>query len=107
MPQLHPLESRTLLAGSPLATASALSMAFAPNGTLHVAFYDATQHLRYAKRAADGTWGAAITIDAHPLAGQSLALALDATDRPAIAYYDATTRDLKYAQFTRKNAWAV
>jgi subtilisin family serine protease len=75
-------------------------IAYDAAGNLHMAYYDgATSNLKYARRAANGVWGATVTVDASQFAGQYLSLQLDSSGLPGIAYYDAHNADLKYAHF--------
>src|SRR5258707_2742176 len=95
---LEHLEARMLLSGA-LPHAAATDMAYDAAGVLHVAYYDSVkQNLKYATRAANGTWSSITTVDAGTGAGVQLALALDSQGRPAVAYYDAAQKGLKYAQ---------
>ncbi|MDB5319473.1 MAG: exported protein of unknown function [Phycisphaerales bacterium] len=76
------------------------SMAYDSTGQLHLAYYDtADLHLKYATRNAAGVSSAITTIDASGNVGQFLSLALDQADHPAVAYYDGSTADLKFAHF--------
>lgn len=79
------------------------SMAIASDGTVWVAYYDATNKaLRYARRNADGSWqtGLAATGDgAHPDAGEWASLALDASGNPVVGYYDAGMGQLDIAHW--------
>ena len=70
-------------------------------GVMHVAYYDeASTELRYLTRNTAGQWSQPITIDGVGTdVGSHLSLALDLTGKPAIAYFDATYADLKYADF--------
>jgi hypothetical protein len=72
-----------------------------------MAYYDgASNTLKYARRAANGVWGATVTVDAGQFAGQFLSLELDSSGLPGIAYYDARNADLKYAHFNG-STWDV
>jgi probable HAF family extracellular repeat protein len=83
-----------------LPNAGRSSMAYDTFGRLHVAYYDTDDlHLKYATRDRDGVWSAITTIDSSGNVGQFLSLALDQSDHPAVAYYDGSTADLKFAHF--------
>jgi len=76
-------------------------LAYDKQGVLHWAYYDASaHHIVYATRATDGVWSASQIPDktGHDV-GAYLSLAIDATGKPSIAYYDATTTDLRFAHF--------
>jgi hypothetical protein len=68
-------------------------------GTVHIAYYDATNHsLRYARSLAPG-WQID-TIDSYGLygvVGEWASLAVTSTGEPRISYYDWTNGALKYA----------
>ena len=76
-------------------------------GAVHLAYYDSTaRRLMYAQRDRQGLWKTAVAIDGHPLAGQQLSIDVEpGTNRPAIAYYDGTSADLKLAQWNGRR-WA-
>lgn len=75
-------------------------VAYGSNGTLYVAWYDPTgQDLKFASRNSSGTWSSTTTIDSTGDVGTYASLAVDRTNHPAIAYYDATNADLKTAYF--------
>jgi hypothetical protein len=77
------------------------SLAIAPNGTPHIAYYSSVPGqpgagiLRYARRAGD-IW-VMETVDATPGAGALNSLALDPAGAPHIAYYSPMTRELRIA----------
>jgi hypothetical protein len=69
-------------------------------GNLHFVWYDASDKtLKYSVRDTAGAWAAVTTIDGAPDVGNFVSLALDSAGKPAVAYYDATNADLKYAKF--------
>ncbi|MBI1784351.1 hypothetical protein HYR69_04330, partial [Candidatus Sumerlaeota bacterium] len=78
------------------------SIAYDTSGSLHVAYYDATNYnLKYAKRdILTGTWTKQ-TVDGGPeIAGLYTSIAVNPTNnRPSIAYYDLTNSALKYAEY--------
>jgi hypothetical protein len=75
-------------------------MKYDAGGNLHFVWYDAADKtLKYSVRDTGGTWAAVTTIDNAPDVGNFVSLALDSTGKPAVAYYDATNADLKYARF--------
>lgn len=72
------------------------SMAIAPDGSVHISYYDATNRdLRYANNKS-GFW-LAITIDSPGDVGLYSSLAIDASGYVHISYFDNTSGDLKYA----------
>jgi subtilisin family serine protease len=70
-------------------------------GVTHMAYYDEIDtELRYITRNTAGVWSQPVTIDGVGTdTGSHLSLALDQTGKPAIAYFDSTYADLKYADF--------
>jgi hypothetical protein len=80
--------------------ATANSLASTPSGKLYMAWYDAVeQRLMWARRSLADAWTAPRVVDANGIVGKYLSLALDASGRPAIAYYDSTQTALKFARF--------
>lgn len=79
------------------------SLAVLPNGQPVVAYYDATNaELRFAERSAAGAWSD-VLIDADgdgtsTNVGANLALTVLANGNPAVAYYDVTNAELRFAQ---------
>src|SRR5579884_365862 len=86
---LEPLERRQLLSGIP-ADAQQLQLAYDGGGTLHLAYYDSTEHdLKYASRSPAGVWSATVVVDHSSTdAGGELSLAIDPSGNPGIAYDD-------------------
>ncbi|MBC8107482.1 MAG: S8 family serine peptidase [Anaerolineae bacterium] len=81
---------------------SAISdVAYDNQGILHLAYYDPTiDSIRYATRDVTGRWSRTQIIDnSGDDVGFQLSLAIDATGKPGIAYFDNTNADLKYAHF--------
>lgn len=76
-----------------------VSVAFDSTGRMYAALFTADRHLAVATRSAAGAWGAPVTVDGGAGAGMFPSIAVGPDDRPAIAYYDDTHRDLKYAWF--------
>jgi hypothetical protein len=83
------------------------AMAFDAAGNLDFAWYDkVTGTLKFAKRNANDVWGSITTIDASPMTGQCVSMAIDKNGRPGVAYYDAPNANLKYAHFNG-SSWTV
>ena len=90
-------------------------IAFAADGTLHMAYYDRGREsgstgLKFVSRdPATGQWGPVSVIDASTeFAGQYVDLEIDNDGMPAVAYFDGTLGDLKYARLSPfLNAWQV
>jgi len=94
-------------AGTPGEGGTGNGIAYDSSGNLHFAWYDeATGTLKYAKRSAAKVWGAVETVDASPLTGQFVSLALDNLGRPGMAYLDSVNADLKYAHWNG-STWDV
>jgi hypothetical protein len=75
-------------------------------GGVHFAYFDAAERvLKYAYKAPNGLWNAAVTVDAAPESGHYLSIAVDASGRPGIAYFDGTMGDLKYAFSPNPGQW--
>jgi hypothetical protein len=72
------------------------SLRFDKNGYPHVAY--GGKYLYYAWY--DGSKWNQTTVDSSPGVGEYAALALDASNRPFISYYDTTNRSLKFAWYT-------
>ncbi|MGH7177717.1 MAG: S8 family peptidase [Tepidisphaeraceae bacterium] len=81
--------------------AVASDIAYDDQGVLHLAYYDKTSHtIQYATRNPAGLWSRKQVIDTSGAdVGSYLSIEIDDTDKPSIAYYDATNGDLKYAHF--------
>ncbi len=76
-------------------------------GVLHVAYYDPRrERLMYTTRTTAGRWSSAAVVDAAGDVGSQLSIAVDSTGKAAVAYYDATDADLKYASFDGAD-WSV
>lgn len=79
------------------------------SGILHLAYYDpATRKLLYSTRNQSGLWTTPVRVDnSNADLGQHLSLALDQTGKPAIAYFDSTNADLKYATLSGGTTWST
>ncbi|MGB7160269.1 MAG: S8/S53 family peptidase [Tepidisphaeraceae bacterium] len=77
------------------------SIAHDEDDVLHVVYYDSVDRtLKHLVRASDGGWSKTDVIDdADADLGQYASMALDAMGRPAVAYFDGTAGDLKYAHY--------
>ncbi len=81
------------------------SLALAPDGSLHISYYDADNgYLKYATNSS-GSW-VSQTVDSRGDVGLWSSIALDAANNVHISYYDTTNGDLKYAQNT-SGYWVV
>ncbi len=81
-----------------LASARANSIYRDSSGGLHLAYFDAAERvLKYSYRAPDGLWDAPVTVDATDNAGQFVSVGADSQGNPAIAYFEGTHGDLKFA----------
>jgi hypothetical protein len=81
------------------------SMKVAPDGTVWIAYYDATKRdLRYAHRAGGlRSWSTGLVDNGTgglPSAGEWCSLALDANGSPVISYQDGTDKTLKVARLS-------
>lgn len=82
------------------------SIAFAPDGSLHAAYYDATnKDLKYLKKEAGATqWSAGKVLDSVGDVGRFASLGVSARGYPNIAYYDADNQWLKFLSKTKTTA---
>jgi hypothetical protein len=81
------------------------------SGNLHMVYLDRSDRkLKYTSRdAVTNNWSAIQVVDdAAPNVGQFLDMKLDNNGRPAVAYFDGTNGDLKYAILrSDTNAWEI
>ena len=84
------------------------SLAYDRDGVLHVVYYHAAKRtLEHVVRATDGGWSNARIIDSSAAdLGCYSSMKLDASGRPAVAYFDATVGDLKFARYDGDN-WII
>jgi len=84
------------------------SLAYDRDGVLHVVYYHAAKRrLEHVVRATDGGWSNPKTVDgAAADLGCYSSMKLDGNGRPAVAYFDATVGDLKFARYDGDN-WIV
>lgn len=77
------------------------SIAVDRDGVTHFVYYDsAARTMKYATKNRAGDWSKTqIVDDALPFAGYYLSLAVNALGRPAIAYFEGSNGDLKYAEY--------
>jgi hypothetical protein len=69
-------------------------------GVLHAAFYDDEQgRLMYAARSTSGKWSELTVVDADGDVGAWPSIAVDATSKAAVAYFDLSDTAVKYASF--------
>ncbi|MGB7158904.1 MAG: hypothetical protein WBD40_12600 [Tepidisphaeraceae bacterium] len=74
-------------------------VAYAADGTVHMAYYDSVgKNLRYATKAAGGDWGPSVLIDSAGDVGSYCSIAVASDGTVGISYYDATNSSLKYAK---------
>jgi len=80
---------------------AANDLKFDRNGVLHFAWYDTVARtMKYASQTTDGAWSdVQIIDDTVDNAGVYLSLAVGPDNRPAVAYFDGTNGDLRYAAF--------
>jgi subtilisin family serine protease len=81
--------------------AGASDIAYDRDGVLHLAYYDPAIHsVRYATRDTKGLWSKTQIVDTSSNdVGVYVSIDIDSTGKPAIAYFDNTNSDLKYAHF--------
>lgn len=77
------------------------SLAYDSDGVLHMVYYQAADRtLEHVVRSTDDGWSQTRIIDTSDAdLGCYSSMALDAAGRPAVAYFDATVGDLKFARF--------
>lgn len=78
------------------------SLAFDSAGTPHISYYDASNHLKYA-RLNGSTW-VTVIVDQAADVGQYSSIVVDSSGNPHIAYYDATNKRIKYVSYNG-TAW--
>jgi hypothetical protein len=61
----------------------------------------------YATQRADGRWTTPQRVDGTQDVGKQLSIAINGAGKPAIAYFDATNSDLKYAAYQPDGRWAT
>lgn len=91
------------------AAANNNALSYDRDGVLHMAYYDSVDRtLKYATRNADDSgWSVKSVIDSSDrFLGQYVSLAHDRFGRPAVAYFDGTAGDLKFAEFNGAE-WAI
>lgn len=85
---------------SSLALNKTFDTALDSQGVLHAAFYDTSAgDLYYSTRDIDGLWSKPKLIDAAGDVGAQLSIAVDATGKVGIGYFDVTNTSIKYANF--------
>ncbi len=87
-----------------------IDTAYDKSGVLHLAYYDpSTRKLMYTSRnEANSLWNTPVVVDSSNAdLGQHLSLAIDQAGRPAIAYFDSTNADLKYATLNQGTHWST
>ncbi len=82
------------------------SIAFGPDGSLHAAYYDATNtDLKYLKKEAGAVqWSVGKVLDSAGDVGRFASLGVSARGYPNIAYYDADNHRLKFLSKTKNTA---
>ena len=83
-------------------------LAYDPDGVLHITYYDAIERtLKYVTRDTSGGVSTAQIIDPHDAdLGGYVSLAVDSRSRPAVAYFDGSAGDLRYAHFNGET-WSI
>lgn len=86
-----------------------IDTAYDSNNVLHMAYYEpTTRKLMYSVRNSAGKWLTPVSVDTSGAeVGQHLSLEIDQAGHPAIAYYDATNADLKYATLSQGSVWST
>ncbi|HEX8523783.1 MAG TPA: S8 family serine peptidase [Tepidisphaeraceae bacterium] len=79
-----------------------LSMAYDPSGVLHLVYYDPKlQTLLYCVRTNDNSLSAPQVVDnTGDNVGLYVSMAIDKQGRPAVAYFDGSHGDLRFARFS-------
>jgi hypothetical protein len=76
-------------------------------GVLHMAYFDPVHgDLLYATRNTSGLWSDSTIVDSAGIVGSQMSIAVDATGKPGIAYFDNTNTDLKFAGYDN-GAWTA
>ncbi len=80
-------------------SANANDIAYDSTGVLHLAYYDTVATtIKYASRDTGGTWSAIQIVDTSgDDVGGNLSIAVNSQNQPAVAYFDGTRGDLRYA----------
>ena len=83
-------------------------MKFDANGVLHFVWYDSAQRtMQYATEDTDGSWSSISTIDSSgDDVGSYLSMDISSTGKVGVAYFDATSGDLRYASL-KGSTWTV
>jgi hypothetical protein len=90
------------------ANGNANDLAYDSTGVLHFAWYDTlAKNVKYATRSTSGVWSAVQTVDTTgDDVGGWLSIAIDSNNRAAVAYFDGSRGDLRYASLTN-GTWDV
>lgn len=83
-------------------------VAFDRDGVLHIVYYDSIErNLKYVTRGTDGGISSPIAIDVSGNdVGGYVSIDVDDHSRPAVAYFDGTSGDLRFAHFNGQS-WDV
>jgi hypothetical protein len=82
------------------------SLVIGSQGDLHLVFYDPNTPGLFYQHRVGGQWSFEI-VDMAADVGAYCKIVLDASGNPAVAYYDKTNGNLKFAHRTGSNAWST
>lgn len=87
-------------------TIAETSIALDKQGHPHITYYiPAGSRLMYTYFSGS-TWAAPVVVEDAGVVGETSSLVMDSSDRPRVAYWDATLQDVRYASYTGA-AWSL
>jgi S-layer homology domain len=97
--------------GTSIAVGSEVDLAILDDGRPAVAYWDGVnKELRYAERSAGGVWSDVLIDDdgdgTSTNVGRQLSLLVLPSGRPAVAYYDVSNSELRYAERSAGGVWS-